>query len=96
MYKKLFEHGYIGNCRIKNRVVMPAMTTIFAGQDNLPTEEMMLFYEERAKGGCGLIITECFGVEPKHGVLVPCELRANPLGTIVYERMLARVHKYGA
>lgn len=96
MYKKLFKSGYIGSCRIKNRVVMPAMTTIFAGQDNLPTEEMMLFYEERAKGGVGLIITECFGVEPKHGILVPCELRANPIGTIAYERMLARVHKHGA
>lgn len=96
MYRKLFSHAYIGGCRIKNRVVMPAMTTIFGGQDNLPSEEMMLFYEERAKGGCGLIITECFGVEPEHGVLVPCELRANPMGTITYERMLARVHKYGA
>ncbi len=95
MYKELFKHGYIGNCRIKNRVVMPAMTTIFGGSDNLPTEEMMLFYEERAKGGCGLIITECFGVEPKHGVLVPKELRANPMETIVYETMLARVHRYG-
>lgn len=94
MYKELFKHGYIGNCRIKNRVVMPAMTTIFGGSDNLPTEEMMLFYEERAKGGCGLIITECFGVEPKHGVLVPKELRANPMETIVYETMLARVHRY--
>lgn len=96
MYEKLFEHGYIGNCRIKNRVVMPAMTTIFGGDNNLPTEEMMMFYEERARGGCGLIITECFGVDPEHGVLVPRELRANPLGTIDYERMLARVHKYGA
>ena len=94
--KHLFQHGYIGNCRIKNRVVMPAMTTIFGGQDNLPTEEMKLYFEERAKGGCGLIITECFGVEPKHGVLIPCELRANPLATREYEDMLARVHKYGA
>ena len=92
---KLFQHGYIGSCRIKNRVVMPAMTTIFGGLNNLPTEEMKLFYEERAKGGCGLIITECFGVEPKHGVLVPSELRANPMAIREYEEMLARVHKYG-
>ena len=95
VYKNLFSHCYVGTCRVKNRIVMPAMTTIFGGLDNLPTEEMMLFYEERAKGGCGLIITECFGVDPKHGVLVPSELRANPMATIAYERMLARVHKYG-
>ena len=57
-YKKLFTPGKIGNVEIKNRIVMPPMMLGFGQMDGTPTKEMMDYYEERAIGGCGLIVTE--------------------------------------
>lgn len=62
MYKKLFEKGHIGSLTLKNRVVMTAMTTGYAGLDGAPTEQLCQYYEDRAKGGVGLIVTEIFCV----------------------------------
>ncbi|MGN1442298.1 MAG: enoate reductase, partial [Acutalibacteraceae bacterium] len=57
----------IGNCEIKNRVVMSPMMVGFGQFDGTPTERMMNYYEERAKGGTGLIITEITRVDDKTG-----------------------------
>ncbi|TON33086.1 hypothetical protein CGH58_25205, partial [Vibrio parahaemolyticus] len=51
MYKKLFSPMRIGNCEIKNRVVMPPMHLGMANLDGTLTEKFMNYYEERAKGG---------------------------------------------
>ena len=56
-YKKLFEKGKIGKLTIKNRIVMPPMGTGFAAASGEASEEITRYYEERAKGGVGLIIT---------------------------------------
>lgn len=53
---KLFEKGRIGNLELKNRVVMPPMGTT-ADPDGGFSEQSVSYYEERAKGGVGLIIT---------------------------------------
>ena len=57
-YTNLLSPGKIGNVTIKNRVVMPAMMLDHGQFDGTPTEQMMDYYEERAKGEVGLIITE--------------------------------------
>ena len=57
-YEKLFEKGKIGKLTIKNRIVMPPMGTGFAAASGEASEEITRYYEERAKGGVGLIITE--------------------------------------
>lgn len=44
------------------------------GLDGTPGEQMMQYYEERAKGGVGLIITEATRVDEKHGPLAPRQL----------------------
>lgn len=93
---KLFEKGYIGSCQIKNRVVMTAMTTGFAGQDGQPTEQLVRYYEERAKGGVGLIVTEIFCLNPEHGHSLGNQLSLlNPNNLPSMSRMVARVHQYG-
>lgn len=53
--QKLFEPGRIGTLEIKNRVVMPAMGLNFCN-DNTMNERWINYYEERARGGVGLII----------------------------------------
>lgn len=60
---KLFTPIKIGKLEVKNRIVMPAMATGFASEDGQVTERMISYYEERAKGGVGLIIVEFTGVE---------------------------------
>ena len=54
---KLFEPIKIGNRVIKNRIVMAPMTNHFA-DNGFVTEKMINFYEARAKGGVGLVVTE--------------------------------------
>ena len=55
---KLFKPVKIGKMEVKNRVVMPAVTTFMAGKDGQVNERIVDYYEERAKGGVGLIIVE--------------------------------------
>ena len=54
----LFLPGKIGNLHVKNRLFMPPMTTHLVANDGSVTGELLDYYEERAKGGVGLIITE--------------------------------------
>ncbi len=56
--QKLFEEVYIGSLRLKNRLVMAPVGTNFASPDGYVTERLRDYYEERAKGGVGLIIVE--------------------------------------
>ena len=44
--------------KIRNRVVMPAMGTNMANLDGTPSQNLIDYYEARAAGGAGMIITE--------------------------------------
>ncbi|MHA1354035.1 MAG: oxidoreductase [Candidatus Heimdallarchaeota archaeon] len=55
---KLFEPITINNVEIKNRIVMPGMETNFGDGKGGITEKNIKYFEERAKGGTGLIIFE--------------------------------------
>ena len=57
-YNTLFSPIKIGNVEIKNRICMAPMLMDFGQFDGKTTEQLMNYYEERAKGGTGLIITE--------------------------------------
>lgn len=56
--KKLLEPIKIGKLELRNRIVMPPMSTRFATPDGVVTRRMVDYYVERAKGGVGLIIVE--------------------------------------
>lgn len=58
MFNKIFESGKIGNLEIKNRLIVPPMLTQYASEDGRLTERYIRYYEEKAKGGWGLIICE--------------------------------------
>jgi len=57
-YPRLFEPGYIGSLRLKNRIVMPPMGTQFASDTGGVTPRLIEHYVRRARGGVGLIIVE--------------------------------------
>lgn len=66
-YQTMFSPMKIGNCEIKNRIVMPPIHVGMANVNGTPSEKFMDYYEERAKGGTGLIITEITRVNDTHG-----------------------------
>ncbi|MBM3490772.1 MAG: FAD-dependent oxidoreductase [Alphaproteobacteria bacterium] len=54
----LFQPGRIGKLTLKNRLVMPPMTTRLAEADGTVTQAQIAYYRARAAGGCGLITVE--------------------------------------
>jgi 2,4-dienoyl-CoA reductase-like NADH-dependent reductase (Old Yellow Enzyme family)/thioredoxin reductase len=67
MTEKLFEQGTIGPLTLKNRLVMTAMGNALGAEDGSVTEAAIQFYAERARGGLGLIITECMIINWANG-----------------------------
>jgi 2,4-dienoyl-CoA reductase-like NADH-dependent reductase (Old Yellow Enzyme family) len=69
----LAQPGQVGRLRLKNRVVMAPMGTNYSTTDGLSTERDRHYYEERAKGGVGMIMTEAMVVteqaRPHHNSL---------------------------
>ena len=96
MYNLLFTPGKIGTLTIPNRIAMTAASASLSQPDGTMTEEMLAYYEARARGGVGLIITEMVCVDEDRGVLFPRELNAAREANIPSFRRLAdRVHPYG-
>jgi 2,4-dienoyl-CoA reductase-like NADH-dependent reductase (Old Yellow Enzyme family)/thioredoxin reductase len=61
----LFTPVQIGHLKIKNRIVLPAMETHMADSHGSVTDQLISYYQERAKGGAGLIIIENTAVQPE-------------------------------
>ncbi|WP_342424425.1 FAD-dependent oxidoreductase [Paenibacillus sp. FSL E2-0178] len=94
-YEKLFAAGRIGRLELRNRIVMPAMGTSLAAASGEASDEMIAYYEERAAGGCGLIITEITRVDNETGVGTPNQLNASDLLYVPRLEKLARaVHRH--
>lgn len=62
-YPRLFSPLHIGPVTVRNRIVFSAHLTNYA-EDGLPTDQHAAYYEARARGGAGLIITEEHSVHP--------------------------------
>ena len=74
-YKNLLSPGRIGSMQVKNRMVMAPMGTNFGGSDGHVTDRMIRYYEERAKGGVGLITVEVAAVDYPRGAGMVNQLR---------------------
>lgn len=62
----------IGNMRLKNRFVVPAMATNYCDHDGYATDRYIDYHRTKAQGGWGLIITENYAVAPEgRGLWVP-------------------------
>jgi len=96
-YSHLFETGRIGTLTVKNRIVMPAMATNLAGPNGEITDHQIAYYEERAKGGTGLIIVEFTCIDYEWGKGLMNQLRFDEDRFIAgFARLANAVHKYGA
>ena len=64
-FEHLFSPVTIGTLKLRNRAVMPAMATGYAGMDSTPNDRLVEYLARRARGGTGLIITEVTAVTPR-------------------------------
>lgn len=96
-YEMLFSPGRIGRLDIKNRAVMSPMGTDFANPDGTASMRLIRYYQERARGGIGLIINEYTGVDHVNSVPSPHNLRISEDKHIASLEILTdAVHAYGA
>ncbi len=58
MTNPLLAPGRIGRVELRNRIVMPSMTTRAADGEGFVTEDSIAYYVARARGGVGLITVE--------------------------------------
>lgn len=95
-YTKLWKPIKINRMRLKNRIMLSPMGTFTPMQDGTDSEEGIRYYEERAKGGAGLIMTGAMFLSEKTAQGGPTlglyNTRAIPKATVLTER----VHRWGA
>lgn len=96
-YPNLFQPTKIGNKMAKNRIIMSPMEDNMATKDGLLTEKSIAYYEERAKGGAGIIMTGMVSVDHKRGRISAHEASMDDKKHVEGFRELAkRVHQHGA
>ena len=87
----------IGTMTVKNRTVMTAAEVSLGQTDGRPTEKLMDYYEERAKGGVGLIIPGVTRVNDMGGASTFTQLAMSQDYHIEPMREFAdRIHRHGA
>lgn len=96
-YPNLFTPMNIGRVTIKNRLVMTAMCVGLAEHDGAVSEALAAYYEERAAGGTGLIITEGSRVNETDAVSYSSMLSMSHDRYIKpLQNAVERVHAHGA
>ena len=93
-YRYLFSPLRIGPVTVRNRVIFSAHLTNYA-EDGLATEQHAAYYEARAAGGAGLIITEEHSTHPTDW---PYEKLIHGFHRKVipgYRRITDAVHRHG-
>lgn len=94
-YKNLFSKGRISNLVLKNRVVMSPMSVGMADKDGNPTDETIAYYEERARGGVGLIILGALKVNDEHGTIEAHQLSiAHDENIKPFKKLVDTIHQY--
>jgi 2,4-dienoyl-CoA reductase-like NADH-dependent reductase (Old Yellow Enzyme family) len=96
MYEKLFSPVRIGRLEIKNRVAMTPMGVNLAAPGGGVNDDIITFYEARARGGVGLILSEICRVMDGTGAGEACQIAARDAGDLQgLGRLMEAVHKYG-
>ena len=97
MFERLFSPVRIGGLEIRNRVAMTPMGVGLAAVGGGVSDDIIAFYEARARGGIGLIVSEICRVLDGAGAGEPCQLAARSGADIQgLGRMVDAVRKYGA
>ena len=96
-FEKLLSPMKIGSMTVRNRTVMTAAEMSLGQIDGRPTEKLMSYYEERAKGGVGLIIPGVTRVNDTMGTFSFTQLAMSQDYHIAPMHEFAeRIHSHGA
>lgn len=96
-YPHIFEPLTVKNMTIKNRIVMMPMGTNYGEQNGEMSFLHLNYYEERAKGGVGLIIVENASVDSPQGSNGTTQLRIDHDNYIPrLFKLCENVHRHGA
>lgn len=96
-YKHIFEPFTVKHMTIKNRIVMTPMGTNFGEQNGEMSFLHINYYEQRAKGGTGLLIVENASVDSPQGSNGTTQLRIDQDNYIPrLFKLCETVHKHGA
>ena len=96
MYSQLLSPTWIGSMRMPNRIAMAPMGVEIVGADGRVNEPLIAYYEERARGGAGLIITEVCAVSYPRGANSAHQLGLSDDAFVEGMAQLAdRVHVHG-
>ncbi len=101
MLADVFEHLLspvsIGPMTLRNRMVMAPMGVEIVGDDGMANDGIIAYYEERARGGVGLIITEVCAMDYPRGANSVHQLGLSSDAFIEpLRRLTDRVHAHGA
>ena len=94
-YPMLFSPIKVGTQEVRNRVLMPPVSTNLADHGYV-TDALVDHYMARAKGGAGLIITEAVTVEPTYTYLPGDMCCCDDTFIPGWEKLASAVHEHGA
>ena len=87
----------IGNLELRNRMIMAAMGSNFASEDGHTTDQLIAYYEERARGGIGLIILETSAITWPAGASMPNMIGFSKDEFIPsLQSLTQRIHQHGS
>ncbi|MFX1281692.1 MAG: hypothetical protein ACFFA3_20240, partial [Promethearchaeota archaeon] len=93
---KLSDPITIRNMEVKNRVGFPPMMSSSADGQGRPTEGNILVYEQKAKGGTGILTYEASTIDPNTPVGGTQPNIGRKENISAFQKLTDRVHKYGA
>lgn len=92
----LMAPGRIGAMRLRNRVVMSPMETMYGTPDGLPSERTRNYFAARARGGVGLITLGATGVDHHHPETPGGLHLATDEAVAAHRALVEVVHEHGA
>jgi 2,4-dienoyl-CoA reductase-like NADH-dependent reductase (Old Yellow Enzyme family) len=96
-YAALFSPARIGKLLVKNRIVMSPMLVSYGSPDGQVTDNLLAYYEARARGGAGLIIVEAACVDNPTGRESFRQLSIDQLSYVAgLERLAQTIKKYSS
>ncbi len=96
-FAHLMSPASMGKMALKNRILLAAMGSNFAEADGSCGERIQAYYEERAKGGTGLLVMETAAVAWPAGSTMPRTVGFSEDRFIEgLSQLTARVHQHGA
>ena len=97
MYPHLLSPVSIGPMELRNRIVMAPMGVEIVDADGHANDGIIAYYEERARGGVGLIVTEVCAMAYPRGANSVHQLGLSDDSFVPdLRRLTDRVHEHGA